>query len=178
MSVGQVAVRYAKALFLSAKDNNVLDDVREDMELMLETLKEIPEIILVFESPIIDSGKKASILAEIFNSGMSPLGLNFLAMVTSNKREDYLPGMAQYFLHLYKQEKGIKAATILSAVRLDKKSIESIKQMIMSYFKSKIELNEEIKEDLIGGFVLRVEDKQLDASVKGKLASIKKELQN
>lgn len=177
MSVGQVAVRYAKALFQSAKEKNALDSVREDMELLLESVEEVPEIKILFESPIVDSSRKASVLSEIFKSQMSSLGIDFLTLVAGNKREEYLPGMAHYFIQIYKQEKGIKTATVFSAVGLDKGSSESIRQMIKTAFKSEIELNEEIKEDLIGGFVLRVEDKQLDASVKGKLASIKKELQ-
>jgi len=178
MSVGQVAVRYAKALFQSSMEHNVLDAVRQDMDMMLDTVKEVPGILELLESPIVDSGKKSSVLREIFKSHMSPLSLDFLHLVTSNKREEYLPGMAHYFLQLYMKEKGIMVATISSAVGLEKNSSDRIREMVKTAFKSEIELNEEIKEDLIGGFILRVEDKQLDASVKGKLASIKKELQS
>jgi F-type H+-transporting ATPase subunit delta len=107
---------------------------------------------------------------------MSTLGLDFIQLSVQNKREEYLPGMAMYFIELYKAEKGIKIATILSAVAIDDSSAGLIKDMVKSAFKSEIELKQEIKKELIGGFVLRVEDRQLDASVKGKLARIKKEL--
>jgi F-type H+-transporting ATPase subunit delta len=177
MSVGQVAVRYAKALFQLAIEQNVLDVVRADMEILLQSATEIPEINQLFESPVIDSGKKTQVLKEIFKSGMSPMGLDFLTLVTSNKREEYLPGMARHFIQLYKREKGIMVATIYSAVGLEKQSGEKIRKMIEAAFDSEIELKEELKEELIGGFILRVEDKQLDASVKGKLATVKKELQ-
>ena len=177
MSVGQIAVRYAKALFLSAKEKNVLDQVREDMETLLDAAAGIPDIMRLLGSPIIDTAKKTEVLTEIFKPGMNSLSIDFIRMVTGNKREEYLPGMARYFVQLYKEEKGIQVATISSAVRLDTRNSELIRQMIKAAFKSEIELEEEIKEDLIGGFVLRVENKQLDASVKGKLAHIKKELQ-
>lgn len=178
MLVGQVAVRYAKALFQSAMEQKVLDAVRGDMELLLDTLREVPEIKMVLESPIIDSGRKSRVLTEIFKSRMSPLGLDFLRLVTAKKREEYLPGMARYFVQIYKQERGIMVATIVSATALDTIHSDTIREMIKAAFRSEIELNEEVNIELIGGFVLRVEDKQLDASVKGKLASIKKELQN
>jgi len=178
MRVGQVAVRYAKALFQSSMEQKVLDAVHGDMEILLEAITQVPEISQLLESPIVDSRKKASILTEIFKPNMSPLGLDFLNLVAANKREEYFPGMAHYFIELYKKEKGIKIATISSADGLDKDSADQIKQMVKTAFKSEIELKEEIKEDLIGGFVLRVENKQLDASVKGELARIKKELQN
>ena len=177
MSTGKVAVRYAKALFLSAREQKVLDPVRADMELLLEAVAGIPDIMLLLESPILDSAKKSSALTEIFKSRVSGLSLDFIKLVTSNKREEYLPGMARYFVQLYKEEKGIQVATISSAIRLEKGSSDQIREMIKAAFKTEIELEQEIKKDLLGGFVLRVENKQLDASVKGKLASIKKELQ-
>ncbi|MFC2098875.1 ATP synthase F1 subunit delta [Bacteroidota bacterium] len=177
MSVGKIAVRYAKALFQSAKDKNILDQVREDMEALLDAVSGIPDIMRLLESPIIDTAKKTEVLTEIFKPGMNSLSLDFIRMVAGKKREEYLPGMARYFIEIYKEEKGIQVATISSAVRLDNQNSEQIRQMIQAAFKSEIELEEEIKEDLIGGFILRVENKQLDASVKGKLARIKKELQ-
>ena len=177
MRFGQIAVRYAKALFQSEKGKNFLDQVREDMESLLDVAAEIPDIMRLFESPIIDTAKKTEVLTEIFKPWMNSLSLDFIRMVAGNKREEYLPGMARYFIEIYKEEKGIQVATISSAVRLETQNREIIRQMIQAAFKSEIELEEEIKEDLIGGFVLRVENKQLDSSVKGKLARIKKELQ-
>lgn len=177
MSTGKIAVRYAKALFLSAREQKLLDPVRADMEIILKATTGIQDIRQLLESPIINSGKKANALVEIFKSGISELSLDFIRLVTGNKREEYLPGMARYFIQLYKEEKGIKVATISSAVSLDSESSRQIGEMIKKAFKAKIELQQEVKEELIGGFVLRVENKQLDASVKGKLEKIKKELQ-
>ena len=177
MSTGQIAVRYAKALFGSAKDQGMLDPVRSDMEMLLKTAGQIPEITVLLESPILASGQKFSVLSGIFSERITPLSLAFIRLVTDNKREEYLPGMARHFIRLYKEEKGIKVATVHSAIKLDPSSEQQIQRLMEEVFKSRIELEQEIREDLIGGFVLRVEDKQLDASVKGKLARIKKELQ-
>jgi len=177
MSTGQVAVRYAKALFLSAKEQKVLDPVRADMEILLEATTGIPALKQLLESPLLDSGKKTEALLEIFKSGMNKLSLDFIQLVTAKKREEFLPGMARFFISLYKEEKGIQVATIFSAVDLDSETCEQIREMVKKAFKAEIELQQEVKEELIGGFVLRVENKQLDASVKGKLAGIKKELQ-
>ena len=177
MSTGKVAVRYAKALFLSAREQKVLDPVRADMEVLLEAATKIPDIRRLLESPILDSGNKITALVEIFKSRMNALSLNFIRLVTANKREEYLPGMARYFIQLYKEEKGIQVATISSAVSLDNESRNQIMDRIKKAFNTEIELQQEVKEDLIGGFVLKIENKQLDVSVKGKLAEIKKELQ-
>ncbi len=164
-------------MFLNAREQDVLDPVRSDMEIILQTATGIEEIVWLLESPILDAGKKAAALTEIFKDRVSELSLDFIRLVVRNKREEYLPGMARYFIRLYKEEKGIQVATLSSAVKLDRENTEKIREMIQKAFKSEIELEMEVKEDLIGGFVLRVENKQLDASVKGKLAQIKKELQ-
>lgn len=176
MRVGQIAVRYSKALFRSAKEQKALDAVRADMEILLQAVTDLPELAQLLESPIVDTGKKINALAEIFSSRFNELSLNFIRLATENNREEYLPGMARHFIHLYKEEKGIQVATISSATGVEKQSLEQIRLLVKAAFKSEIELEEEIKEELIGGFVLRVEDRQLDASVKGKLAHIKKAL--
>ena len=177
MSTGQIAVRYAKALFLSAREQKLLDPVRADMEILLEATTGIPALRQLLESPVLDSGKKTATLLDIFRPVMSGLSLDFIRLVAKKKREEYLPAMARYFIRVYKEEKGIMVATISSAFSLDSESSNQIKDMIKKAFKAEIELQQEVKRELIGGFVLRVENKQLDASVKGKLARIKKELQ-
>lgn len=177
MSTGKIAVRYAKALFLSAKEQELLDPVRADMELLLDATTRIEDIKRLLESPIVSADKKTVVLLEIFKSRMNELSLDFIRLVARNKREEFLPGMARFLIQLYKEEKGIQVATVSSPIRLDDESSLQIKEMIRKAFKTEIELQQEIKEDLIGGFMLRVENKQLDASVKGKLARIKKELQ-
>jgi F-type H+-transporting ATPase subunit delta len=177
MSTSKIAVRYAKALFLSAKEQDLLDPVRADMELFYEASAGIEDILQLLESPILDARSKSAVLHEIFSSRVNDLSMNFIDLVVRNKREEYLPGMARYYIQLYKEEKGIKVATLSSAVKLEHESKEKLREMIKTAFRSEIELEEEVKKELIGGFVLRVEDKQLDSSVKGKLARIKKELQ-
>jgi F-type H+-transporting ATPase subunit delta len=176
MSTGNIAVRYARALFLSAREKKLLDPVRADMELLLETSRN-PELLSVIESPVISSGKKAGALTELFRSRMHALSVDFLQLVVGNNREEYLPGMARHYIRLYKEEKGIQVAVVSSARKLGPESTALIEELVRKAFHTEIELQHEVREDLIGGFVLRIENRQLDASVKGKLASIKKELQ-
>jgi F-type H+-transporting ATPase subunit delta len=176
MSTGNIAVRYARALFLSAREKKLLDPVRADMELLLETSRN-PELLSVIESPVISSYKKAGALTELFRSRMHALSVDFLQLVVRNSREEYLPGMARHYIRLYKEEKGIQVAVVSSARKLGPENTALIEELVRKAFHTEIELQHEVREDLIGGFVLRIENRQLDASVKGKLASIKKELQ-
>jgi F-type H+-transporting ATPase subunit delta len=177
MKVGQIAVRYAKALFLSAKEQGILDEVRKDMEMILATVSDFEEVKSLLESPVVDSRKKTGILVSLFEGKAGGLALDFIRLVTGNNREEYLAAICRHYIKLYKEEKGIKMASIETATPISKDIRQEMLGIITRAFKAEIELQEEVKKDLIGGFILRVEDKQLDSSVRGKLIRIKKELQ-
>lgn len=177
MKVGQIAVRYAKALFLSAKEQGILDDVRKDMEMILATVSDFEEVKNLLESPVVDTRRKTGILVSLFEGRVGDLALDFIRLVTGNNREEYLAAICRHYIKLYKEEKGIKMASIESATPLSKEIRQEMLAIITGAFKAEIELQEEVNKNLIGGFILRVEDKQLDSSVRGKLVRIKKELQ-
>lgn len=177
MNQGKIAVRYAKALFLSAREQQVLDAVRKDMELILAAVSDIVEIQSLIESPVVEARKKSGILVELFDGKISDLALDFIRLVAGNNREEYLAAISRNYIELYKKEKNIKIARVVTATPLTKEIRQEMATLITKAFKAEIELQEEVNKDLIGGFVLRVEDKQLDSSVKGKLIRIKKELQ-
>jgi F-type H+-transporting ATPase subunit delta len=84
--------------------------------------------------------------------------------------------MARMYINFYKQIKGIKLATLKTATPVDKETKDKLILMIRKVFKAEIELNAETDNRLIGGFILQVEDQQLDASVSGQLNRIKRQL--
>jgi F-type H+-transporting ATPase subunit delta len=177
MKVGKIAVRYARALFLSARQQAILDEVRKDMDMLLAAVSDLADLKSLLESPVVKTKKKTAILVSLFEGKVGDLALDFIRLVAGNGREEYLAAICRHFIKLYKEEKGIKMASIETASRLTSEIRQEMVAIITRAFNAEIELQEEVKKELIGGFVLRVEDKQLDSSVKGKLGRIKKELQ-
>jgi F-type H+-transporting ATPase subunit delta len=177
MKVGRIAVRYARALFLTAREQEVLDNVKRDMELILATVTAVEDIRNLLESPVVETGKKTAILVSLFEGRVGDLALDFIRLVTGNGREEYFDAICRHFIRLYKAERGIKIARIETARPLTKDQRQQMVSMITKAFNASVELDEEVREDLIGGFVLLVEDQRLDSSVKGKLDRIKKQLQ-
>lgn len=176
MKVGKIAVRYARALFLSAKEQSILDEVRKDMEMIFTAVSDLADVKNLLESPVVETRKKTAILVLLFEGKIGDLSLDFIRLVSGNNREEYLAAICRHYIKLYKEEKGIKIASIETASPLTKEIRQEMLTIITRAFNAEIELHEEVQKDLIGGFVLRVEDKQLDSSVKGQLARIKKEL--
>jgi F-type H+-transporting ATPase subunit delta len=176
MNHSKIPVRYAKALISEAEEQGILDPVRHDMENILSILKNVPDLSQMLASPIISRSKKLEVLTSIFEGKVHPLTISFFKLTVENNREEHLAGMARMYISFYKQAKGIKLATLRTAVPVNKETRDKLADMIRKIFKAEIELTEETDEDLIGGFILQVEDQQLDASVSGQLNKIKRKL--
>lgn len=170
----RVASRYAKSLLGLASEKGVLENVYGDMQLIDETVKGSKELSVLLKSPIIKSDKKQNILSSLFTDKVSEISNAFMKIIVTKGREYLLGDIAEAFIALYKNNKGIITAELTSVVALDKSLKEKIVQLVNPDNKP-VELIEKINKDLIGGFVVRVDDKQIDASVLRKISDLKQE---
>jgi len=129
----------------------------------------------MLNSPVIQSSKKLSIIEAIFASKVSELSIKFFTLISKKSREKLIPSIASAFIDEYKVLKGIKTATVTTAVEFDEKTKKKLAGLMTSISDKTIELTYKVDESLIGGFVLNTGDKQIDSSVKNKLNSIKKQ---
>ena len=178
MNESKITVRYAKALFALAKEANSFDAIRKDMELLYQCIHDIPELQFVIQSPVIKVSEKTKLFEESFRGSFGTLTFSFINLVLERRREEYLAGISRYFLSLLKADQGIQSAELVTATPLDETLRQSILQFITRRFKTKIELHETIDDKIVGGFILRVGDQQVDASISTKLARIKSALSN
>lgn len=178
MNESQITVRYAKALFQVAQEDNKLDAIKEDLESIQACYDESEDFQAFIENPLLNESHKASIFSEIFKGKLEEISLKFLLLLAEKKRETYLSGICRYYHFLYKAKKGIKEAVITTAQALKPKHKEEITKFINKKFGTKLEIMEEVNPALIGGFKLRIEDQEIDASLSRRLNHIKRELIN
>jgi len=176
MNESKISVRYSKALFGYASDLKKLDQVFADMSLVAYIFENHPEFSHFIASPIIKPSKKQEILLNIFKDSMQMETLNFLKLLSKNKREDYLHHITRNFISLYKKAKNIKSATLKTAVTLSVSVVKKIEEALTNSFKSQIEMSTVVDENILGGFIIRLDDIQYDASIATKLSKIKREL--
>lgn len=176
MNESKISVRYAKALFELGKEENLIETVIKDIQLVDEVCKTIPDFWLMVESPVVQTSQKRASVKLIFGERINAISLKFLDLVVQNRREIYLKDISRNFLALCRKDKGILAAKLTSASAIEKDSNEKLSKLLSESFNAKIELEEVVDKDIIGGFVLRIEDQQLDASVSNQLNQIKREL--
>ncbi len=175
MNESQISVRYAKALFQSASEKKLLKRVQDDMEMLAEICK-LKEFQYMLAQPSLETSKKCKIAESIFARHFSELSLSMVILVIRNKRELFLSGIARYFGDLYRKAMAIRKATLITAHEVDEKILKQIGELIRKAYQAEVEMAAVVNKNIIGGFVLTVEDRQYDASVSGQLRKMKKQL--
>jgi F-type H+-transporting ATPase subunit delta len=175
MNDSKISVRYSKALFESALEKNLLDKVNQDMILISEICKN-PETRDFLQNPVIVPSKKSDILHKMFGGFVEGITLSLIDLAVKNGRESYIPAVARVFIHETLKYKGITESVLTTAVKIDPTVKKQITEMISEVFNTKVELEEVIDTEIIGGFILRIDDNYIDASIKNKLRKISKEL--
>ena len=171
------AIRYAKALLELSIENSNLDEVSSDMRRIVESSNETNDFKVFLSSPVIKSDKKIEVLKVLF-VGFEKLTSSFIDLITKNKREYLLVEIAEAYLYLLKKHQKTVPVSITSARKLEKETLNQILDKMKSHVEGDFEVTEEVDESLIGGFIVRMDDKQIDASVLTQLNRMKQELAN
>ncbi len=173
-NISHIAVPYAKALFDLAIEKDAIERVYKDIQALTTLVKSNRDFLLMLKSPILKTEKKQKILNAIFRNSMSDITIAFLKIITTKRRESLLPDMALAFIDLYKNYKGILTTCLQTAVPATDEVRKKILEIMSDQTKGSIELVEEVREELIGGFVLQWKDKQYDASILNQINKMKK----
>lgn len=178
MRGNRVALRYAKSLFDLALEQNQAEKAFADMELIANTTKQSHDLVVLLNSPIISTDKKIAVINGVFGDKISQLTTAFLNIIATKRREHYIPGIAQEFVEMYKKHKGIEVAYLTTAVAIDDSTRQQILDLVKKQSGKEVELVEKIDSSVIGGFILRYGDNQIDTSVAGKIRNLRKEFDN
>ncbi len=177
MSEIQVASRYAKSLIDLAGEQSSVEEVKGDIELFLETCRENPELQAILKNPIISLDKKANILDGLFSGKVHEMILSFFKIVIRKGRAEILFATAKEFITQYNVIKNVVKATVTSASPLSKENISQIEDVVKQSTQGEVILTSIVDPKLIGGFILKVGDKQFDTSIPSKLNKLRKEFE-
>jgi len=176
MNDSKIAVRYAKAVFLLAQEKNQLKGVANDMHALLLIDKHVPEMEVLFTSPILTAEQKRITMYKMFESQFNPITMQFISLILMNKRELHITGVARNFIKRYRESLGIKKAGLTTAIEMNADQRAQFVSILKSTYNTEVELETQVDPNLIGGFVLRVEDFQYDASISTRLKAVKAQL--
>lgn len=171
----RVASRYAKSLLDLSSDNGVLAEVHQDMLLINKTVLENRQFELLLRNPVVQNDKKQAILKALFKGKIHSMTGKFLDIIGSKSREDHIPAIALEFLRQYRAKKGISRAEVVTTFPLTPELRERFRAIVAEMTGNKVELLEKIDPTLLGGYVLRVGDRQIDESIRTKLEELEAE---
>ena len=168
MKSTKVAFRYAKSLLEIAQEQKNVDSVLGDMKFLLQASEGSKDFDMLVSSPIINATKKIEIFEKI--------SMDFIKLITNNGREEFLPEIARSFEAQVKESRGIVPITIISAVKLDDTTRSKIVAKVQETVKGELEIEEKIDTSFIGGFMVRMGDMQIDASIANQFNNLKQRL--
>lgn len=168
----RAALRYAKASLNLAKEKGLQDKVNEDMILIRDTIAENHDLEVMLKSPVIKSEVKSKALDKIFSKKVNSITMGVINLLIENKRLNLLPLVAKEFIVIYDFLQGVEVAQVTTAVPLTKALEEKLLKRINESVDSEVTLKNVVDPSIIGGFVLRIGDKEYDSSVAYRLEDL------
>jgi len=173
MSEFTISTRYANSLLELAAEKNNLTEIASDIKVVFDTFDASRDLQRILKNPIVKIDKKNAIIEEIFGSRISSVSLNFLKFILKKNREELLFDITKRFLELYDEKLGIINATITSAVELTDIHKSDVKAKLEKFTNKKIRTEYSIRKDIIGGFLVKIGDTVLDATISHQLELLK-----
>ena len=174
MAGARAAIRYAKAMLSLATDQKKADVVNNDMKLMANTITENMAFSEMLNNAVVKSEDKKAVLLEVFPK-LNKISTDLFDVLISNKRIDILHDIAIHYSILFDTLKGKEVAKVTTAIPMTKELEAKVLAKVKELTNKEVVLENIVDENILGGFILRVGDKQYNASVSNKLNKLKRE---
>lgn len=164
-----VSERYALSLYEVAKAENIASEMYEALQTVSDLFETYPDYLKVLTTPSIGLPDKQKTVRAVFEGRVHPYLLNFLLLLTEKRRIGLIHEMAEAYRDLYYLEAGICAVTAVTAIPLDEAQMEKLKNKMAGVTGKQIVLKNQVDPSVLGGVLVRVENKQIDDTIKNRL---------
>lgn len=171
----EIARVYGDALFGVAKEEDKLDEVREELGQFADAIGDDLELRTFLFSPYFSSQEKREGIAKVLSGGTDEL-VNFLELLAEKHRMPAIFRIRAHFDDLWAEENKRLEVRVTSAIPLDQSVIDKVGEEIERQTDRKIDMETDVDEDILGGLVLRVGNMVLDASLRAKLEKLRQEV--
>ncbi|WP_320676169.1 ATP synthase F1 subunit delta [Prochlorococcus sp. MIT 1300] len=165
-----ITTPYAEAFLQIASSRDEVDQVVDQAKAILDLWENSPELSEAMASPVLEVEAKKAAIEKLFADQVTPSFLNLLKLLADRQRIGLLDSVLQRLLELYRQQRNIALATVTTASEItDEQKTELLKKVQLVAGTDKLEINLNVDPDLIGGFVVSVGSKVIDASLAGQV---------
>lgn len=174
IGISIIADRYAEAMLNIAEENNVLDFVKNDLPAIANTLRENKDFKDFLEHPLIPKSDKKDVLEKLFRDKFNPYVINLIKLLLDRNRIFIFCAISNSFIKQFNKKFNIITAEIITAINIDNDTKNLIQQRLASILSKQVEITTKLDPDIIGGVVIKVEDRIIDGSIKGRIESIQR----
>lgn len=171
----EIARTYAKSLFEAAESRGKVDEIKTELDQFTAAVDESRDLSLFLFSPYFSNAEKADGLKKVVE-GASPEFENFLGLLIEKNRMPLISRIRANYENFWAEHNKLLPVTVTSAVELPQETIEKIRQSVEAQTGRKVELDGRIDDSVVGGIVLQVGNRVLDASIRGNLERLKREV--
>lgn len=171
-----VSERYALSLYEVAKAENKAAALLEELEAVVQVFADNPDLMKVLKTPSIGFPEKKDTLDKVFSGRIDAYLLNFLMLITEKRRIGLLPEMAEAYKQQYYFEEGICEVRAVTAAPMSAELTEKLKEKMCSVTGKKVVLKTKVDASILGGIVVKVDNKQIDTSVRTRLQELAQQL--
>lgn len=166
----EVLQPYASALMSLAKSNNLSEKFGEDIRSLLSLLEESEELRLFLGSPLVKPQDKKAVIDRIAGDEMHPMMRNFLRLLVDKGRILFVEGIGKRYLTELRELNQTVLAEVTSAVPLSEAQQQTVREKVKAMTNAReVEIETKIDSDLIGGVIIKVGSRVIDASLQGQL---------
>jgi F-type H+-transporting ATPase subunit delta len=167
-----VGERYALSLYEIAKDENIAKDMLEELHQVAQVFREYPDYLKLLGTPAIPKTDKHETLSKVFEGRVHPYLLNFLMLITDKSRVGEIFQIEQAYKEQLYLDEGICEVVAITAVPMDDQTAKRLQQKMCTVTGKKVDLVNQVDPAILGGIIVKVENKQIDSSVKNRLSEI------
>lgn len=170
--------RYASSLFEVGLELEKVESFYKELDYVNNIFKSEDKLFQIFTHPRISKDEKKSLINEVFKNNISVEIVNLLYIVIDKKREKYLFDLIENYKSIYDEHEGIVDVDVVTAVTMEESAIKQLEEVLKNKLAKKIRLNNEVDKSIIGGVLLKIDDKIIDDTLINRLRSIETSIKN
>jgi len=173
MDAGMISTRYASAIYEYAVEKKNETAAYQEMQVLIKSFSTYPMLRKVMNDPTISHAQKIQVLTTAPGARTNDLLKQILQVVVENGRANYMENIALAYNQIYREAKGIVIVNLTTVEPASEKTKQALIEIISKGNSKQVEFYTQTNSDIIGGFVLEIGDKRLDASVKNQLNQLR-----
>lgn len=174
MSTEIVADKYSTAIFELAEDQNILARLEEDFTYVLEVMDTQPQLQALLNHPVMENDGKIDLVKKIFSQDVHKIGMQFIYVMIQRGRARYIKSAIEAFISKARAARGILEADVVTTEPLSEQAQVSLVTKLQEMTGKKIVLKSHINPQIMGGLIVQIGDKRIDASVARRLEELEK----